>query len=64
MINDVSHMLMLMRCIVHVLMIYKHDVKRRYGDVEYVFNMLNFCHVFLIIPCVSLELLTMFEKLC
>jgi len=31
---------------------------------EYVFNMLNFCHVFIIIACVSLELLTTFEMLC
>jgi len=31
---------------------------------EYVLNELNFCHVFIIIECVSLELLMMFEKLC
>jgi len=55
MINDGSLMLIIMRCIVYILMIYKHDVSDVDDDMclVYVLNELNFCHVFTRIACVS-----------
>ena len=67
MINDVSFMSVLKWWNVHVLMICKHDAKwliMMLCAFAYVLNELNFCHVFIIIACVSFELLMMFEKLC